>query len=372
MKQTRNYFAFISYSSKDQEWGKRLQDKLEAYRLPTALCRKKGWEKKPMNPIFFAPTEIQPGSLTDEIKKRLEASAHLIVICSPNSAKSEWVGREIEYFYKNLGRKENVHFFIINGIPHSQDKSTECFNPVVEKLCMPEILGVNINEKVFRWSYLNKERAYIQLVSKMLGIEFDSIWRRHKRRLINKLLCLLLMLFLSLNYIYVFAIPFQLTVNIRDEKHNLPMPKDAELIINDSHYPLKSLDTTIVKCFSGIWKFRTIDIEFNGTYYKQIKSTISPHYYWYDTKLIKLQRDSTFAIYSGNVVYGEWQPLENVKIKIGNQETYTNQNGDFTIYFPISQQTISKKVVIEKNGFIPIVKPNEAPGNNIGYILIKK
>lgn len=180
------YFAFISYNSHDTKWGKRLQRKLEGYRMPSTLCSERGWKRKPINPVFFAPTDIQPGGLTKELQDRLLASRHLIVICSPNSARSEWVGREIEFFH-SLGRTEQIHFFIVDGVPHSADPEKECFNPIVDKLGMPEILGANIHEKVFALPWLNVERAYVQLISKLLDVEFDAIWHRHRRRLIQKI-----------------------------------------------------------------------------------------------------------------------------------------------------------------------------------------
>lgn len=179
------YFAFISYSSKDVAWGKRLQRKLEGYKMPATLCREHNWERNPIKPVFFAPTDIQPGGLAAELQERLKASRHLIVICSPNSAKSEWVGKEIEFFH-SLGRTANIHCFIVDGIPHSGNEDTECFNPIVDTLGLPEILGANIHEKVSRWPWLNKERAYVQLITKLLGVEFDSIWQRHKRRLVQR------------------------------------------------------------------------------------------------------------------------------------------------------------------------------------------
>lgn len=111
MKDNYKYFAFISYSHHDTKWGKRIQRKLESYRMPTTLCSKYGWERKPINPIFFAPTDIQIGGLTAELQDRLRDSRHLIVVCSPHSAQSKWVGEEIEYFHK-LGRSNNIHFFI--------------------------------------------------------------------------------------------------------------------------------------------------------------------------------------------------------------------------------------------------------------------
>lgn len=179
-EQKFKYFAFISYSSYDMVWGGRLQKKLEGYNLPTTLCSEHGWERKPMRPVFFAPTDIQPGGLDEELKSRLRAAKNLIVVCSPHSAQSEWVGKEIEYFH-GLGRQNNIHFFIVEGKPHSGNKSTECFNPVVDELRIPEILGANIHESIYRWPWLNRERAYVQLITKLLGIEFDAIWQRHKR-----------------------------------------------------------------------------------------------------------------------------------------------------------------------------------------------
>ncbi len=181
------YFAFISYNSKDIVWGKRLQKKLEGYRIPSTLCSEHNWDRKPIKPVFFAPTDIQPGELTAELQERLKASRNLIVICSPDSAKSKWVGKEIEYF-SSLGRTDHIHFFIVSGEPHSGNEDTECFNPVVAELGLPEILGANIHEKVSSIPWVNKERAYIQLITKLLEVEFDSIWKRHKRLMLQRVI----------------------------------------------------------------------------------------------------------------------------------------------------------------------------------------
>lgn len=227
MEQQFKYFAFISYSSHDTKWGKRLHKKLESYSIPSTLCKKHGWKRKPLNPIFFAPYEIQPGTLSEELKDRLRESRHLIVICSPYSAQSYWVGLEIEFFHQ-LGRTKDIHFFIIDGVPNSGDKTTECFNNKIKELGIPEILGANIREKVYRWSWLNRERAYVQIVTKLLGVEFDSIWQRHKRMLWQKitlwLMCLTAVL-AALTGIWMTNRPMDVKVSLNETSvHNNNLP----------------------------------------------------------------------------------------------------------------------------------------------------
>ena len=249
-----------------------MQRKLEHYRMPATLCSERGWERRPINPVFFAPTDIQPGGLSEELQERLRASQHLIVICSPHSAQSEWVGREIEYFH-SLGRTQNIHFFIVDGAPHSGNQQTECFNPVVERLGLPEILGANIHERVYRWPWLNLERAYVQLVSKLLGVEFDTIWRRHRRMLVQKFLAW------TLGIIAVVAAlvgtwryanqPFDTELRLKEvspKNDNLPPLHDAVVTIfldNETKVDtVRSIDSSVT--FSNIpYRYRKTPVRVN-------------------------------------------------------------------------------------------------------------
>lgn len=255
MGQQYKYFAFISYNSHDTSWGKRLQRKLEGYRMPATLCSEHGWARKPINPVFFAPTDIQPGGLSEELQDRLRASKNLIVICSPYSAKSEWVGKEIAYFY-SLGRAKDIYFFIVNGVPHSGNPDTECFNPVVNTLGLPEILGANINEKVYRWPWLNRERAYVQLITKLLGVEFDNIWQRHRRLLRKKIVAWtvgIVLVIAALVGIWINSRPVDVAVSLNETTaHNeaLPPLKDAEVTLTLENEikkdTIRSLDSNVV------------------------------------------------------------------------------------------------------------------------------
>ncbi len=98
------YYAFISYSHKDQKWAEWLQRKLESYRLPVKIRQEsEGRLPKQIRPVFRDQTDISLGSVMHSLRTELQDSRFLIVICSPNSANSEWVNKEIRHF-RSMGR----------------------------------------------------------------------------------------------------------------------------------------------------------------------------------------------------------------------------------------------------------------------------
>ena len=340
------YFAFISYSSNDTAWGKKLQKKLEHYKMPATLCSEHNWQRTPIKPVFFAPTDIQPGGLSEELQERLKASQNLIVICSPSSAKSQWVGKEIEFFH-NLERTKNIHFFIVEGSPHSKDPEMECFNPVVNQLGLPEILGANIHEKNYKWPWLNKERAYVQLVSKLLGVEFDTIWQRHKRQLIRKAVAwiagIIAVLF-ALLFVWRANQPVDMNLRLNEStvhNENLPPLKDAVVTMsldNETKIDtLHSLDGNIV--FNNIpHRYLNQKVRF---------SVACPNFVDTDTSLI-LTPDVTLNIARNDSVFGKvnfriYNPntemyVGNTTISIAGQETISDPNGCVSVFVPLEKQ----------------------------------
>ena len=345
-KQQFKYFAFISYNSKDTEWGKKVQKKLEHYRMPATLCSEHGWERKPISPIFFAPTDIQPGGLTEELQDRLRASRNLIVICSPNSAKSEWVGREIEFFHQ-LGRTKQIHFFIVEGMPHSGNPETECFNPIVNTLGMPEILGANIHEKIYRWPWMNKERAYVQLISKLLGVEFDAIWQRHKRLLIQKIITwaiLLIVVVASLIGVWIANQPVDVEMRLKEASvHNDQLPPLQNAIItitldNETKTDtLHNIDNSIV--------FTNIPHRFIC---KEVRVTATCRDYLDVDTMITLYKDVVLNISRNPSVFGDvhfrlWnpeteKPLVNEVIEIAGQTATSDEDGRVSLFVPLEVQ----------------------------------
>ena len=169
----KNYYAFISYKRDDQKWAEWLQGKLEHYKLPTNLNGRENLPKE-IRPVFRDKSELAAGVLADEIQKALENSKYLIVICSPHSAKSEWVNKEVQSFI-DMGRADKIIPFIIEGVPNSNNDETECFPKAIRELpAEQELLGVNINE-------MGRDAAAVKVVAQMFGLRFDDLWNRHER-----------------------------------------------------------------------------------------------------------------------------------------------------------------------------------------------
>lgn len=346
MTQQFKYFAFISYSSHDITWGKKLQKKLEGYRMPSTLCSEHGWQRNPIKPVFFAPTDIQPGDLDEELKERLKASRNLIVICSPHSAKSDWVGKEIAFFH-SLRRSSNIHFFIVDGIPHSGNSDTECFNPIVKTLDIPEILGANIHEKVFKSPWLNRERAYIQLITKLLGVEFDSIWQRHRRLLRQKITtwCLgVFAVFATLVGVRITSRPINVEVSLNETTpHNkhLPPLKDAIVTLSLDNETktdtLPSLDSKALFAnipHSFIGKRACVKIDCKD--WLPVDTT----FILTKNPIINIARNPECY---GNVKFLLWnlkkeKGMGNVKVEIAGQTSTSDANGNVKMQIPLKNQ----------------------------------
>ena len=345
------YFAFISYNSRDTEWGKRVQKKLEGYKMPSTLCSQNSWKRKPLKPIFFAPTDIQPGGLTEELQERLKASKNLIVICSPNSAQSQWVGKEIEFFH-HLGRTKQIHFFIVDGIPHSGNPDTECFNPVVNQLGLPEILGANIHEKIYRWPWLNRERAYVQLITKLLGVEFDAIWQRHKRLLVQRAVTWsigILVVLASFLGIWFNSQPVDIEVRLHEttvSNSRLPPLKDAVItMILDNETKTDTLHS-----LGSSLSFKNIP---HSNINKKIHLRLECQDFLPVDTILLLSEQLNIGVARNPHVYGDvrfklWngvKALSNISLTIDGHHVLTDGNGVASLTVPLIDQKTSYQVI---------------------------
>lgn len=168
------YIAFISYKREDKLWAHWLHRKLEHYKLPSSIRKADTSLPEHVRPVFRDMTDLEPGILSENIRKGLEQSRYLIVICSPRSAKSEYVNYEIEEFIRQ-GKKQSIIPFIVEGEPHAADPGQACFPPALHTLdTEQELLGVNIHE-------MGRRAATLKVISRMFGLRFDVLWKRHER-----------------------------------------------------------------------------------------------------------------------------------------------------------------------------------------------
>ena len=174
----KKYWAFISYSSKDGKWGRWLHKRLENFVIPPEF---RGTElpdgrilEKNIRPIFRDRDELSGSAdLAPALRDALEESTILIVLCSPNSARSPWVNQEIVEFKKIAGEGQ-ILALILSGEPNSLDPTKECFPPALRHPMEP--LAGDLRKEGD-----GKERGFLKIVSGLTGIEFAKLFRRHER-----------------------------------------------------------------------------------------------------------------------------------------------------------------------------------------------
>ena len=123
--------------------------------------------------------------MDDVINKALEQSSHLIVICSPRSAKSQWVNEEVKEF-KRLGKADRILCLIVDGEPNATDKpdmgQEECFPEAVKyKLGSDGELTEERTEPIAadaREGKDEKANALLKLLAGLLGVGFDELKQR--------------------------------------------------------------------------------------------------------------------------------------------------------------------------------------------------
>ena len=361
------YYAFISYCHEDKKWAKRLQFKLEHYKIPSGLNGRTDLPKA-IRPVFKDDSELTSGDIPKQILDALEQSRYLVVICSPRSAKSDWVNKETEAFI-NLGRKDNIIPFVIEGTAYSKNPDTECYPiaildlPCEQKLGLPsekKILGADINRKTNRWPWLNKEHAYAQLVSRILGVGFDDIWQRHKRRIVrNAFLWAIgvLLVIASMLGIWKYNQSFDAEVRLKEvsvHNDNLPPLRNAivtMMLDNETKTDtVFSLDSSRV--FSNIpHRYLNKEVHFKITckYYLDVDTVLVLK----KTMVLNIQRNPD--IY-GNVHFWLFntnteEPVANDTIYVDGKKTVSGKDGRVELFIPLEKQKRVYKVSASRSLF---------------------
>lgn len=188
-KTNYRYYAFISYSSKDEACAKKLHKKIEHYRIPRSLVGRPGRDGEiphKIFPVFRDRDELPLSSdLGSTIQDALSMSRYLIVICSPNSAVSEWVNEEVRYF-KEIGRGDRILALILDGEPNADDER-ECFPPALKYFVL-EDGSLDFSSRVepiagdLRQGKDGWKSCFLKAVAGITGAGYNAFVKRERRR----------------------------------------------------------------------------------------------------------------------------------------------------------------------------------------------
>ena len=174
--------AFISYSRRDSDFARKLNRALEEYRPP------KGLDVPQRNLQIFRDEEDFTGvEYHAAVRQHLESSAKLLVLCSPNSRKSEYVGDEIRHFAETNGA-QNIIPILVSGIANNeaapgQDDQMAFPAALCAALQMP--LAIDYRKFDLKKDKLNKgvfRGPWYTILANVYGTSRDRIEEREKAR----------------------------------------------------------------------------------------------------------------------------------------------------------------------------------------------
>ena len=357
------YFAFISYKTEDLSEAWNLKKKLDDYRLPAKLCPQNDKKRRPTHEAFLDKTNIQPGELTKELRENLDNSHYLIVVCSPRSAKSEYVTAEIEWFTRN-GREKEMFLFVIESGPNNIDAS---FNPAIREAERRwserdgeerKLLAVNIKEKdvdklFFSYrlpmigAWLQRERAYMQLISALLGLDFKQLWSCQKIRIVERVAAWIA------GVIFVLAALFSTWY--------LNQPVDVRACLKEASFPNDSLpalkDAIVTIRYGNKTEVDTIHSVNDSVVFKEIAhkhlnkeawiNVVCKDFLDVDTTIV-LTKNVVLNLYRDPTVFGDvhfrlWnpeteKPVAKAVIELAGQTVTSDDSGHVSLFIPLKSQ----------------------------------
>ena len=356
-------FAFISYSHRDMAVAKWFQSNLEAYRLPTEIRNEFDARSRYLRPVFRDETDLNGGILNDQLRQHLRESKFLIVICSKNSVQSDWVNAEAQAFI-DMGRLDRIIPIVIpNGDRLEKELFPKCLRDYIAAHPDRDLLGHNIG-------ILGKEKVLIRVVSLMLGISFDTLWRRHLRQKRIRILTVGGLSVMAAAAAYLFAVPVEVNVGMRLEPSELPLGPEVKLNVDGADYFSDTANPEFgAIVVPGYKRFSSIDIHAESRYFKPLDTTVRTGFGVRRDVGLTLRRDDSFAIFSGEVYDPDMNPLEGATVEVCGISSTTDAGGRFDILLPLSLQRAEQTVSIRKAGYRTIRRDDESPSGNIKFIL---
>jgi len=379
------YTAFISYNSKDDRWAKWLQRKLEAYNMPVVIRNEKDEvvrrEEKPKKlRVFRYRANLNTVSLNDGLAKELDDARWLIVICSPNSAKSAWVGKEIQHFL-DTGRRDHILPFIVSGTSYSDDEN-ECLNPVL-KAAFPDgdILGVNIDDYGDDPRIYRKRKALVRTVSLLIEVPdaYSYLWNRYRMRFwegvalkVAGAAAIVLLVIWAWHYNAEFDTRIRL--NDTTPTNSLPTPDSLKVMLT-----LDNEEKTLVLTETdGIGTYKNLPGRFAN---QEARLTFEAEGYEPVDTVVTLQRngevnlnihrDDTYGVLAGTIIDEQGQPISGAMVEAEGVTCTSQEDGTFMLRIPIEKQKPCPHVRISKAGYQTEEYTRQGVGLNWQVMLLK-
>jgi|LakMenE18May11ns_1017448.scaffolds.fasta_scaffold9872033_1 hypothetical protein len=270
---TKRYDAFISYSRKNEDFAARLEQALENYRPPKGLDA----PQRRLN-IFRDKQDFKVGDYHQNLDSSLMASERLIVICSPEARKSQFVNEEIRRFAKLRGTK-NVIPVLHSGIPNNEarpDQAESMAFPAALCELMEMPLAANFlrfdsqKNKVNREPYLD---PWYTILAHIYDVNRDEIEQRDRKRRNRTLRMILIGLtgiigMLSLLLAFALNARQQTAIALKKTEENVMFQERILNVASQKSVPKRPYDIdTLAKRYEGNqeWSRST---DFSGaTYY---------------------------------------------------------------------------------------------------------
>ena len=187
------YDAFISYRHRtpDKPIAEKLQKLLETYTPPKGAV-KDGMRKKLH--LFRDETELPTSNdLGADIKKALEQSRFLVVICSPAFERSKWCMQEVAYFKALHGGSNRNILTLLADDPDKRPSFPEMLRFETRTETLPdgtvletreeiEPLAANGSAKTPVQMLKRLKSEYLRIVAPLLGCGYDDLYQREQRQ----------------------------------------------------------------------------------------------------------------------------------------------------------------------------------------------
>ena len=215
-----------------------------------------------------------------------------------------------------------------------------------------------------------REKALIRIVSRMLGVSFDSLWKRHQRRRRALAAAGTASATAILAAAYLFAVPVEVDVIVKLQKSGLPPGGAITLRVDGGEYSVKggSKQTDRIT-IAGHKRFSRVHIEVESEFFNPVDTMIPTGFGLRRDIVIDMKRDNSFATFAGTVTDSDLNPLDGVTVAVAGRQTVTGADGSFSITLPLADQRAVLPITLTKPGYRTAERPDESPGNSLRFIL---